>query len=102
MNFRARNRIILVAVVILCACSPALYLPTINDASRAGISTDSLIAGRTLYINHCGSCHNLHLPEQFTQAHWEKVMPEMKRKTKISEEEAKLISSFVLARCKPD
>jgi len=102
MNFKARNRIVLVAVVILCACSPTLYLPTINDASRAGISTDSLTIGRTLYINHCGSCHNLHLPEQYTQVHWEKVMPGMSRKAKISEEETKLISGFVLARCKSE
>jgi hypothetical protein len=29
-------------------------------------------------------------------------MPEMKRKAKISDEAAKLISSFVLARCKLD
>lgn len=102
MNFKTRNRIVLVAVVILCACSPALYLPTINDASRAGISTDSLAIGRTLYTNHCGSCHNLHLPEQYTRAHWEREMPEMKRKAKISDDEATLITSFVLARCKPE
>ncbi|WP_318350401.1 c-type cytochrome [Aquipluma nitroreducens] len=102
MNSKIRNRIILAAAIIFGACSPTLYLPTINDASRAGISTDSLMAGRTLYINHCGSCHNLHLPEQYTQAHWEKVMPGMRLKAKISEEEAKLISNFVLARCKPD
>jgi cytochrome c5 len=102
MNFKIRNQIILFAAVLLCACSPALYIPSMDDASRTGVSADSLMLGRTLYTNHCGSCHNLHLPEQYTQAHWEKVMREMKRKAKISDEEAKLISSFVLARCKPD
>jgi hypothetical protein len=77
-------------------------MPTFTDASHVGISADSLMIGRTIYTKHCGSCHNLHLPEQYTQAHWEKVMPGMQRKAKISDEEAKLISSFVLARCKPD
>ncbi len=101
MNSKIRNQIILLAAVFLCACSPALYMPSITDANRLGISTDSLMIGRTLYTKHCGSCHNLHLPEQYTQTHWEKVMPEMKGKAKISDEEARLISSFVLARCKP-
>jgi hypothetical protein len=102
MNSKTRNRIILLAAVFLCACSPALYIPSMDDASRTGVSADSLMIGRTLYTNHCGSCHNLHLPEQYTQTHWEKEMPDMQRKAKISDEEAKLISSFVLARCKPD
>jgi len=102
MNSKIRNRIILLVAVLFCACNPALYLPTITDASRTGISTDSLMIGRTLYINHCGSCHNLHLPEQYTRAHWEKEIPDMQRKAKISDNETKLITSFVLARSKPE
>ena len=102
MNSKIRNRIILAAAVIFCACSPALYMPSMTDASHSGVSVDSLMIGRTLYTNHCGSCHNLHLPEQYTRSHWEKEMPDMKRKAKITEDEAKLISKFLLARCKPD
>jgi len=102
MNSKFRNRIILSAAVILCACSPALYMPSMTDASRVGISTDSLMIGRNLYTNHCGSCHNLHLPEQYTRAHWEKEMTEMKRKAKITDNEAKLIANFLLARSKPE
>jgi len=102
MNSKIRNRLILSAAVLFCACSPALYMPSMTDASRTGVSADSLMIGRTLYTNHCGSCHNLHLPEQYTRAHWEKELPDMKRKAKISDDEAKLISKFLLARCKPD
>jgi hypothetical protein len=102
MNSKTRNRLILLAAIILCACSPALYIPSLADANHSGISTDSLLLGRTLYVNHCGSCHNLHLPEQYTQAHWEKEMPEMQRKAKISDEETKLITNFLLARSKPE
>lgn len=102
MNSKSRNRIILFAAVLLCACTPALYIPSMTDASRTGVSTDSLMIGRTLYTNHCGSCHNLHLPEQYTQKHWEKEMPEMKLKAKITDAEAKLIAKFVMARCKTE
>ena len=77
-------------------------MPTMVDASRTGISTDSLMMGRTLYANHCGSCHNLHLPEKYTRSHWEKEIPEMKQKAKISDKEAKLITNFLLARSKAE
>lgn len=75
-------------------------MPTIVDASRTGVSADSLMIGRTLYTNHCGSCHNLHLPERYTRSHWEKEIPDMKRKAKISDKDAKLITNFLLARSK--
>lgn len=102
MNSKNRNRLLLLVVVIFCACSPALYMPSMADAKHTGISPDSLLLGRTLYVNHCSSCHNLHLPEQYTRAHWEKEMQEMQRKAKISDEETKLITKFLLARSKPE
>lgn len=54
-----------------------------------------------LFVNHCGSCHNWHLPEQYTRQLWEKEIPEMQQKAKISIEDAKVITSFIFARSKP-
>lgn len=102
MHSKRLYRIILLAATLLCACSPALYMPTMEDTNRTGVSTDSLMMGRTLYANHCGSCHNLHLPEQYTRSHWEKEIPFMKRKAKISDKEAQLITNFLLARSKAE
>lgn len=92
----------LVTIVLVVACSSALYIPTSADADRAGSSTGQLMIGRNLYINKCGSCHNLHLPEQYTKKQWLKEMPEMQKKAKITEEESKQITSFLLARCKEE
>ncbi|MDP2339246.1 MAG: hypothetical protein Q8N05_22865 [Bacteroidota bacterium] len=102
MNSKTRNRLILWAAITFGACSPALYMPSMSDASRTGVSTDSLMIGRTLYINHCGSCHNLYLPEHFSQKHWLQEMPEMQNKAKITNNETLLISKFVLARSKQE
>jgi hypothetical protein len=92
----------MVALVLACACSPALYIPTLVEADRTGISTESLMQGRNTYVKHCGSCHNLYLPEQFTQKHWQKEFPEMQLKAKISDAEIQLISNFILGRSKPE
>ena len=94
------NFLLLASCSLLAACGSALYLPTQADALRAGSSTDSLMTGRSLYISHCDACHNLYLPEKFSQKHWEKEIPEMAHKAKITQEEARLISIFVLAHCK--
>ena len=102
MNSKNRTRIILSIAVVFCACSPALYMPTMDDANHTGGSVDSLMIGRALYTNHCGSCHNLHLPERYTRTQWEKVIQEMKPKAKITDKEALLISKFLLARSKPE
>jgi nitrate/TMAO reductase-like tetraheme cytochrome c subunit len=77
-------------------------MPSELDSSRTGVSTDSLMLGRNLYVNHCSSCHNLHLPEQYTSKHWKEEMPEMQRKAKISDNEAQLITNFLLARSKSE
>jgi len=101
MNFK-RNIVLLLICLLLGACSAALYIPTSDDANRLGVSTETLLAGRKLYTNHCGSCHNLYLPEQFSRQHWEKEIPEMKQKAKITDVEAQMISNFILARSKPE
>lgn len=102
MNSKKKIRFILFIAGILAACSPALYMPTMEDATRSGISTDSLMIGRALYTNHCASCHNLHLPEQYTRSQWKKEIPDMQQKAKISDEETRLITNFLLARSKPE
>jgi hypothetical protein len=100
MNFKKPYFIILTFCVLFGACNAALYLPGSADADRSGVPTDSLLMGRKLYVNHCGACHNLYLPEQFSQKHWMHEIPEMQQKAKITKDEARLISNFVLARSK--
>jgi cytochrome c5 len=102
MNSKSHRFLGFVAALLLGACAPALYLPSITDAGRTGHSAESLMTGRILYTNHCGSCHNLHLPGQFTSKQWTQKMPEMQQKAKISDEEARLITNFLLARSKSE
>ena len=102
MNSKNTKWIALSGLALLYACSPALYIPSVADAGRTGITIDSLLMGRKLYTNHCGSCHNLHLPEQYTRTHWEEEIHYMKRKAKITDDEARLITKFVVAHSKPE
>lgn len=102
MFSKIRNGFLLLTLVLAIGCGSALYMPSSVDADRAGVSTESLLIGRSLYINKCGSCHNLYLPELYTQAQWLKVMPSMQKKAKITDEESKQITDFLLARSKAE
>ena len=70
------NKIVLIVTIfiLIIACKATLYMPTTIDYANTGISVDSLILGRNLYIDKCGGCHNLRKPEKYTQKafdlHW--------------------------------
>ena len=99
MNYKKIFLIILTEITIF-SCSPALYLPSINDSEQSGISQNSLKIGRTLYINNCSSCHNLHLPQQYTKQNWDTILIKMKLKANIDERKLNLIKNYLLVKSK--
>jgi hypothetical protein len=84
----------------IIACTQALYIPSLADSQNAQVSIDTLVMGRELYVKNCSSCHNLYLPERFTSVEWEKLIPEMQIRAKISNEEASKISIYLKAHSK--
>ena len=76
------------------ACGSALYLPTSETITDTARLTE-LQEGRKLYINYCGSCHNLYKPQSFTREKWTHQMQEMKVEAKISDEQAGLILNYL-------
>jgi hypothetical protein len=100
MHSKTKTLVFLAIILTIVACSTALYMPTITDAQYSGISVDSLVIGRNLYINKCGKCHNLKQPERFTQKEWLSILPGMTKRAKTTNEETLILTKFVLARCK--
>ena len=90
----SKKKIILFSIVIcgfIYGCSRQLYMPSSTDeANQAG-----LLQGRKLYVNHCGSCHNLHLPKEYNANQWKKNIDEMQEKAKITDKEKQLILQFL-------
>lgn len=86
----------------ITGCKQALYFPGREDSLKTGISADSLVLGRTLYVNNCGSCHSLFLPERFTATEWTKMLSEMQKKAKCSNQETALIKNYLKVRSKQD
>jgi hypothetical protein len=75
-------------------------MPTVADQERTGILLDSLAEGRKLYTDHCGSCHNLYLPERYNATEWEKNVAEMQLKGKITDSQKTKIVNYLKSGCK--
>ena len=77
--------------------------PVPNDVQRAseqGVNTDlaSLQEGHAIYLNNCGKCHALVAPPNRTIDQWNKILPKMFPKTKLTEEQQSKVRTYVMAR----
>jgi len=103
MNSKIKYLIYFAVIIAgITSCHEALYFPTPGDSMITGISTDTLVLGRNLFVNNCGSCHSLFLPEKLTAAEWTKVITEMQKKAKCSNQETALILNYLKVRSKQD
>lgn len=79
---------------LLYSCSRSLYLPVSTDQAKQ----QQLLSGRKIYVDHCGSCHNLHLPKEYDAVGWKKQLDEMQAKAKISEDEKQLVLRYLTSQ----
>ena len=95
------------AAVFLTYCSSTTYLPThqnIVDAQDRWPEADSvyLYRGFDIYKSKCSGCHYLHKPIQYSLEEWQKILPEMKGKAKLTEAEFKPLKTYLFALCRQD
>jgi len=79
----------------ITGCVASLYLPTENDAQNKNTTLAKLQEGRTMYLNSCGSCHNLHLPSEYTLQEWTEVMSDMQKRAKINDTQKETILLYL-------
>ena len=66
-----------------------------------GITIENARAGYKLYSEKCASCHQLYHPGKYTIAQWNKILPKMFPKAKLSDEgQQKLIEDYMHALSK--
>jgi hypothetical protein len=85
--------VIIVLGIIIYGCKSTLYMPASKDATQQ----QQLLAGRSLYVAHCGSCHNLHFPSEFTTDEWKVKIGEMQKRAKITDEEKELVLKYLIS-----
>ncbi|NOU19677.1 MAG: hypothetical protein HOO91_19135 [Bacteroidales bacterium] len=96
MLFKRKTAIICLTVALtglIIACGTALYIPTEGQITSS-VSIKDLLDGRALYINKCGNCHSLVVPEKHTTKDWNIWVSKMETKAKITPREKELILGY--------
>jgi hypothetical protein len=93
---RFRLSLAFATLLSVAGCSASLYVPGDEDVSPA-VSKEELVAGRALYVQKCGSCHRLRLPESHTRAEWELHLRTMAPRASLTETEEALVAKFLAA-----
>jgi len=75
-------------------------VPNKNDINYTSIKYNILLEGRKQYINNCSSCHNLHLPQEYTKEEWSKILISMQAKANANDSIINLISEYLFEKCK--
>lgn len=88
--------ILLTWVSISCKknSTSALYTPAEADTTPSA-TLKELQEGRTLYINNCGSCHDLYSPDDLSLSQWKMAIAVMGPKTILTTPQILLISKYV-------
>ncbi len=91
---RLKIIIILFLGAVTYSCSTLLYIPSSTDT----VLQQELLSGRKIYVDHCGSCHNLHLPKEYNAEGWKKQLDEMQEKAKITDKEKQLVYKYLTSQ----
>lgn len=86
--------LLLFLVTVIYSCSSALYEPDLKIIKDEALYSE-LKEGRKNYVQKCGNCHNLYLPEKYTNSEWEHWMGIMGKKVNLTEKEKTSILKYV-------
>jgi len=101
MMKRVKTYLLIGAAAIVTCCGTNLYLPTSQQIAHAratwdGVDSTYLFAGYDLYRAKCGGCHFLYRPTDYSQPVWDSIMPRMREKAKLNDQEYEHIRKYVL------
>jgi hypothetical protein len=93
--------IILVGCATVSSLQPKETDLAIMQQKVPGINLKEAQQGFKLYKFNCAGCHYLHKPNAYTINGWQKVLPEMLGRAKItSDKDARLIKNYLFAKSK--
>jgi hypothetical protein len=93
-NINKSAFLFIISVIFIFSCGTALYLPSTENV-LPNTNIEDLQKGRKLYINNCGSCHSLILPDKYNTEQWQFWVSKMEPKTKINSEDSELILKYL-------
>ncbi|NWJ52296.1 MAG: cytochrome c [Bacteroidetes bacterium] len=92
--------LIIIAIGLFYKCGTVKHVPAPPVVAKTTINNDTLMAGKTLYVNNCQKCHKLYSPDAYNAAEWKDNLNAMQRKAKISDAQKETIYKYLTANIK--
>ena len=67
---------------------------------KARFTPDQMAQGKSIFDNKCGSCHEYREPAEFNVPSWDKVLPDMCHKAKLTAEESAVLHAWIITNAK--
>ena len=84
----------IVLSVVVYACAPKSTTEVVKEVEEVEMTTE-MSAGKAIYNTSCIKCHGLKVVENYTKAQWEKILPAMMEKAKLTEEDRQKVHAYV-------
>ncbi|MCO5261001.1 MAG: hypothetical protein M9916_12750 [Crocinitomicaceae bacterium] len=86
-------KLFIVGALVLASCSPK----TTSDTKETSMSfpNTQVEEGYNLHAQNCAKCHKLKTINKYTREQWDKILPSMARKARISAEQEASINEYV-------
>lgn len=74
-----------------------LEAPGVAMSKRTGVPLKDLHTGFSVFVLHCGTCHEYMYPQEVSSSDWHKVVPGMAWNAGITTVEEKALLKYLLA-----
>jgi cytochrome c5 len=92
---------LLVAIAVLASCS-STKKTTVKKSSTTNIilSEADIQHGKQVWETSCKRCHKLYAPESHTVKQWERILPRMEKRAKLSEMDGAKVRGYIMSLAK--
>jgi cytochrome c5 len=82
-----------ILTLVAIACNPKVSEVIVEDTKEAEV--ELYAGGKTLYESKCITCHALKPVTNYTKEQWDKILPAMMEKAKLTVEEKVEVNNYV-------
>jgi hypothetical protein len=82
-------------LLTLTACNPKTTEAFEIKKTETPLPEGAIAEGNSLYLAHCGKCHDLPVISKYSKEKWQKIVPSMAKEAKLDATQENKILSFV-------
>lgn len=84
--------IAIIGALLLVSCGQKVEQVDVESMNFPSTEVEN---GYNLYAQNCNRCHRLKTVDNYTREQWDKILPNMARKAKITDEQQATIDQYI-------